>query len=182
MEHPEIILLVMNLAAGVGCAIPLARLLASVHRKPSGVFRWFAVLIAVYFIEGVALAMGMGIPVFSVGLALVWGIVFGLWLRRAARPVGESLKAAFWLSLYTSLPALSFLIIPLLMRLAGWSILDAAAGERFGIPGFLPWPTSTILGFYAVVAIGAALLKTSITTGGVRLLVRSGRNRATDGR
>jgi hypothetical protein len=181
VENSEIILLMVNLAAGVGCAIPLARLLANVRRKPSGLFRWFAVLIAVYFIEGVALAMGMGIPVFSVGLALVWGIVFGLWLRRAARPVGESLKAALWLSLYTSLPALSFLMIPLLMSLAGWSVLDAAAGERFGIPGFLPWPVSTILGFYVVLALGAAVLKTLSTTGGVRLLVHSGRSRATDG-
>lgn len=180
MEHPEVILLVVNLAAGVGCAIPLARSLASVHRKPSGLFRCFVVLVAVYFIEGVALAMGMGIPVFSVGLAPVWGIVFGRWLCRAASPVGESLKAAFWLSLYTSLPALSFLMIPLLMSLAGWSILNAEAAVRFGIPGFLPWPVGTILGFYAVLAIGAAVLKTLITTSGVRVLVHSGRKPVTD--
>jgi len=41
-------------------------------------------LIAIYFIECVAMVMGMGIPVFSVILAFVWGIVFGLRFRISA--------------------------------------------------------------------------------------------------
>ena len=60
---PVLILLVVNLVAGLGCAIPLAGLLARVKGKPRRVLVYFAILIGVYFLEGVALAMGMGIPV-----------------------------------------------------------------------------------------------------------------------
>ncbi|HUT93498.1 MAG TPA: hypothetical protein VMY37_28805 [Thermoguttaceae bacterium] len=168
------ILLAVNLVAGIGGAILLAGMLGRVHGAPGRRSRCFAILIAVYFVEGVALAMGMGIPVFSVGLAVVWGVVFARWLRRAAAPVRAILKAAVCLSLYTSLPALSFLVVPLLMWFAGWPILSAEAGQRFGIPGFLPWPVGTILGFYAVTCLGGALLKTTITTGEVGLLIRRG--------
>ena len=175
---PEVTLVVVNLAAGFGCAIPVARLLGRVNGKPGRVFRYFAILVGVYFVESVALAMGMGIPVFSVGLAFVWGILIGLWLRRAATPVREVLKTAFYLSLYTSLPALSFLVVPLLMSIAGWSILSAQAGHQLGIPDFLPWPLGTILGFYATLAIGAVVFKTVITTGEVSLLIHLGEKAA----
>jgi len=44
-------------------------------------------------------------------------------------------------------------------------------GASFGIPSFVPWPMNTILGFYAVLAIGVAVLKTVITTGGISLIL-----------
>jgi len=139
--------------------------------KPRTAFRYFAILIGVYLVECAAVVIGMGIPVFSAGLAFVWGIVFGLWFRRAAAPAREVLKTAFFLSLYTSSPALSFLVVPLLMSIAGWSILSVEAGAQFGIPSFLPWPLGTILGFYTALALGAAVFKTVITTGEVRFLL-----------
>jgi len=53
---------------------------------------------------------------------------------------------------------------------AGRPILSAGEGASFGIPGFVPWPMNTILGFYAILAIGVAVLKTVIITGGVSLI------------
>ena len=100
MEYlPEYTLIMINLFVGFGCAIPVARLLRKVDRKPVRVFHFFAILIGIYFVECIAVAAAMGIPVFSVGLAFVWGIVFGLWLRARAS-THEVLKTSFFLSLY----------------------------------------------------------------------------------
>ena len=168
----EYILVSVNLTAGFGCAIPLAGLLGKVNRDPTRVFRYFVILIGIYFVECILLVMGMGIPVFSVCLAFVWGIIFGLWLRARA-PVRDVLKTAFYLSLYSSLPAVSFILVPVLVMLNGWDILSAEEGVRFGIPDFLhlPLPLNTILGFYAALVIGAVVFKTVITMGEVSLLI-----------
>ena len=178
---PIYILVILNLIAGFGCAIPLVRFLKKVDRKPRRVFRYFAILIGVYLVECVGIAMGMGIPVFSVGLAFVWGIVFGLRLRDRAS-TGEVVKTSFFLSLYSSLPAVSFVLIPLLVWIGGGQVLSAEAGIRFGIPPFLhlPWPLNTILGFYAALAIGAVVFKTVITTGEVSLLIHYWKKKVTD--
>jgi len=53
---------------------------------------------------------------------------------------------------------------------AGRPILSAGEGASFGIRGFVPWPMNAILGFYVILAIGVAVLKTVIITGGVSLL------------
>lgn len=175
MESPEYALIVVNLIAGFGCAFPIAKLLSKVSGEPRWVFRYFAVLIGIYFVEGVAMVMAMGTPVFSVGLAFVWGVVFGLWLRaRASRR--EALKTSLFLSLYSSLPAASFIVVPMAMWVSGWHILSAEEGVRFGIPALphLLWPLNTILGFYAALVMGAALFKTAITMGEVGLLIRLG--------
>ena len=58
----------------------------------------------------------------------------------------------------------------MLALFAGRPILSADEGASFGIPSFVPWPMNTILGFYAVLAIGVVVLKTVIITGGVSLL------------
>lgn len=117
-------------------------------------------------------------PVFSVGLAFVWGIVFGLRLRARAS-ANQVLKTSFLLSLYSSLPAVSFVLIPLLVSIGGRDILSAEEAIRFGIPPFLhlPWPLNTILGFYAALAIGAVIFKTVITTGEVSLLIHQGKRK-----
>ena len=59
----------------------------------------------------------------------------------------------------------------MLALFAGRPILSAGEGASFGIPGFVPWPMNTILGFYAILAIGVAVLKTVITTGGISLIL-----------
>ncbi len=167
---PVYTLIVVNLIAGFGFAIPLLGLLGKGYKNPIRNFRCFAILIGIYFIESVAIAMGMGIPVFSVGLAFAWGIVFGSWLRRTHISTRGILKGSFLLSLYSSLPAVSFVIIPLSCWINGWNVLSVVEGARFGIPEF-PWPLGTILGFYGFCAIGAVVLKTVITTGEVSLLI-----------
>ncbi|MHC4913138.1 MAG: hypothetical protein ACYTE5_09070, partial [Planctomycetota bacterium] len=77
IELLEYILIAVNLAAGFGCAVPIARMLGRVRREGKGTFRYFVIAIGVYFVECVAIVMGMGIPVFSMGMAFGWGIVFG---------------------------------------------------------------------------------------------------------
>lgn len=173
IDPVELTLIMVNLAAGFGCAIPMARLLS----KQTRVFRYFAMLIGVYFVECVAVVAGMGIPVFSVGLAFVWGIVFGVWLR-SRTPKLTALKTSFLLSIYSSLPAASFIIVPVMGLVSGHPVLSVEEGARFGIPGFLPWPLTTTLGFYATLVIGAVVFKTVITTGEVALLILLGEKSA----
>ena len=178
---PVFIIIVLNLILGFGFAIPVARLLRKVNRQPVRILHSFAILFGIYFVECIAVAAAMGIPVFSVGLAFIWGIVFGLWLRDRAS-TREVLKTSFFLSLYSSLPAASFIVVPAFMWAGGWQILSAQDGARFGIPESLglPWPLNTILGFYAALVIGAVIFKTIITTGEVSLLIHLGEKSKVD--
>ena len=177
MEPAEVALAIalaaVNLAAGIACAILIARLLVKLDGKPRWTFRHLAALLGVYFLECVAFPAGMATQVFSVGLAFVWGIAFGLWARsRATRRKG--VRAAFYLSVYTCLPTLSFcVLLPVAWALQGGDVLSASEGIAFGIPSFLVWPVTTILGFCTVLALGTVALKTIITTGAVSLLFRS---------
>ncbi len=175
----EYTLVIVNLVVGIGCAIPIARRLSKVIGKPMRVFRYFTILIGIYFVECIAIITGMGIPVFSVGLAFVWGIIFGLWLRARAS-AHKVLKTSFFLSLYSSLPAASFIVIPVLVWVGGAPILSVQFGASFGIPDFFPWPPNTILGFYVACAIGAVVFKTVITIGEVSLLIHLGEKSAVD--
>lgn len=170
-EYTVIVLIaVVNLAAGLGCAVPIAKSLREVTGRPKRFFRYFAILIAIYFVECVAFAAGMATQVFSIGLAFVWGIVFGLWLRRRASAL-KVLKTSFFLSLYSSLPTASFGFLALLALFVGEPVLSAAKGASFGIPGFVPWPMNTILGFFGILTIVTIVFKTVITTGIVSLLI-----------
>ena len=136
--------------------------------------RYLLMLMGIYFVECVAFSAGMATQVFTVGLAVVWGITFGLWLRKRAS-VGMALKTALWLALYGCLPTASFcVLIPTAMSIEGWNIFSVAKGAAFGIPDVLPWPTNTIMGFCAALLIGTAIFKTVITAGVVRLLIRLG--------
>ncbi|MEA3314015.1 MAG: hypothetical protein U9Q18_06540 [Caldisericota bacterium] len=172
MKIIEYFLIIANLIIGFSCAIILARFFNKVDRKPKRILHYFVILIAVYFIECVAMARGMGIPVFSVILAFVWGLVFGLRFRTSV-PTRNALKASFLLSLYSSFPAASFIFVPFVCWASGWDILSAEGGIQFGIPAFLhlPWPLNTILGFYLALTMGAVLFKTGITTGVVSLFI-----------
>ncbi|MHC4337376.1 MAG: hypothetical protein ACYSTG_05425 [Planctomycetota bacterium] len=75
MEFPEYILVAVNLVAGFGFAVALAGMLRKAYGERTTFLRYFVLLIGVYFVECAAVAMGMGIPVFSMGMAFVWGIV-----------------------------------------------------------------------------------------------------------
>ena len=179
MDYVEYVLVVVNLLAGFGFAFPMARVLAKVAGRPTKAFRYYTRLVGIYLLESIVLMMGMGIPVLNVGLAFVWGIVFGRWLRtRSSR--NEALRTSFWVALYSSLPAVSFILVPVMAWLGGWNILSTQDGPRFGIPEFfnlLP-PMNTILGFYVAVATGALVLKAVITVGEVSLLIGHGEKSA----
>ncbi len=172
MDIAEITVISINLMAGFGFAIPMARLLSEVRERPPDVFRYYVFFIGIYFFECVAIVSGMLIPVFSMLLAFFWGMIFGLWLRTQT-PARKVLKTSIALSLYSSLPAVSFIVVPLIGLFAGKSILSSKEGFLFGIPEFLFWPLNTILGFYVALAVGVTVLKTGITTGIVSLLIRN---------
>jgi len=169
MEPAEYIVVTLNLVAGFSVAFPLSRIFGRLGREPPRVFRYYVIFIGIYFLECVAIVSMMLVPVLSIGLAFVWGISFGLWLRARTSPY-KALKASFYLSLYSSLPVVSFIVVPVLALFAGRPILSADEGASFGIPSFVPRPLNTILGFYAALAIGVVALKAVIITGGVRML------------
>jgi hypothetical protein len=104
-------------------------------------------------------------------LAFVWGIVWGLWLRRHAP---ERLLSRFTseITFYSCIPILTLLIIPVAARIGGWPVLSSEAGYRFGIPDFLhlPRPLASIVGFYLFMIIGSLLFKTVITAGEIFLV------------
>jgi len=170
----------MNLAAGFGCAVPIARGLGKVNDRPKRIFRYFAMLVGIYFVECVAFTMGMCTQVFSVGLAFVWGIIFGLWLRGRG-PRRAILKLAFSLALYGSLPTASFcILISVIGLITGRHILSAEEGIGFGIPDFFSWPLNTILGFFTALLIGTVVFKALITTGIVHWLIGRAEKAAVD--
>ncbi|NIM48038.1 MAG: hypothetical protein GTO05_00140 [Gemmatimonadales bacterium] len=177
MDAAEYTIILVNLGLAAGCTFPVARLLARAGGNRRRVRRYCAMLIGVYVAEAVAFSAGMATNVFSVGLAVVWGTALGRWLRHSESPEREMLKTALCFSLYSCLPAISFLSVFLLVALAGWPILSADAGARFGVPAFVPWPANTLLGFFGIVIGSAVVLKTVITTGEVHLLIHRGRGR-----
>ena len=169
-----IILAAMNLAAGLGCAVPIARQLGRITKKPKTFFRYSAMLLILYLIECIAFAAGMATQLLSVALAFVWGVVLGFWLRGRG-PGRQVIKTSFFVALYSTLPTVSFAILILAAwPAAGRSILTVEGGSALGIPAYVPWPLNTILGFCAALAIGTLVLKTAITTGEVSLLIHLG--------
>jgi hypothetical protein len=174
----EFILIILNLIIGIGFAIPLALVLRRVNTKPTKFIVQFIFLIAIYLTESIALAMGMGIPIINIALAFIWGVIFGARLR--SRILSQQLlKVSFFLALYSSLPVISFIVIPILALIDGRNIVSITEGINFGIPEvpYLSWLLNTILGFYATLVIGALLLKTLVTTGEVKLFIHSRVNR-----
>ena len=170
-------LMITNLATGFGIAIPLARRLHAIISSQKGIFRYFAMFVGIYFLEGVAFACGMCTQVLTVAIGFVWGTIFGLWLRNIA-PAKEVLKTVFFVSLYGCLPTCSFVVIlSAIWVISGNSFFNVEQAYKFGIPQFVPWPFNTMLGFCAGLAIGTILLKTAITPGTVSLLVHRGQTR-----
>jgi hypothetical protein len=177
MEIGELVfiitLTVMNLAIGFGFAIPLARLFGKSINGMDRFFRHFAFFVLIYFLECVAFPAGMATQVFSVGLAFVWGIAFGIWLRKRS-PRSAAVRFSFYLSLYSCLPTASFaILLSITWLLIGKSIISVQEGFNLGIPGFVPWPFNTILGFCSALILGTIILKTSITIGLVGLVFKT---------
>ena len=175
MNVAEIILVLVNLCLGLGFAIFLSKRLNALKPGLRSIFQYFIMFIGMYFIECAAIVAAMLLPIFSIGLAFVWAIIFGSWLRKHA-PARKVLKISFFISLYSSFPAASFILIPLFGLVSGWDILNAAEAARFGIPDFLYWPFNTILGFYVSLCTGIFILKTTITPGIVSLIIHLKKN------
>jgi hypothetical protein len=177
-KYIVIALIIVNLAAGFGCAVPITHSIRKTTGRMEKFFQYFAMLVGIYFVECVAFTAGMCTQILTAVLGFVWGVIFGLWLRNIA-PAKKILKTAFFVSLYGCLPTCSFAVLLVtIWVISGNSFLNVEQAYDFGIPQFVPWPFNTMLGFCVGLAIGTILLKTAITTGTASLLVRRGRNRA----
>jgi hypothetical protein len=163
------LLMAVNACLAVGFGWPLSRQLAQAANRPRGVASWRVILLGLYVLEGVAFSASMATNVLGLLLAAVWGLLLR-WL------FGNNSRDTLWrlglkVGLYSSLPAVSFLsILPVLAT--RWSLISSQAGRQFGIPSFVPWPVSTLLGFFLTVALSAMILKTALTAGIARLWQR----------
>jgi hypothetical protein len=135
--------------------------------------RWFLILLLVYFLESAAFAASMGTNFLGLALAFLWGSLLCLWQRRTHLGPAVTLRMAFRVALFTALPAVSFLSVPAVAALSGRPILSIQEGIDFGVPGFLPWPIATILGFCLTVVLVAVIGKAMITMGVVWLITHS---------
>jgi hypothetical protein len=160
--------LIGGLILGGFLAIGFSRL----TRKQNRFFKYLVLSLGLYFLECVAFAWSMGTQILSVLLSVEWGILFGLWLKGLA-PQKRIVRQIFLVSLYGCLPTVSFSVILFVVWvISGNGFLNVEQARNFGIPDFVPWPLNTILGFCVALAVGTIILKTSITTGIVALIVR----------
>ena len=162
------LLFLLNLALGFGFAIPLIKILEK-FLPPPKIYKRFLMLMGLYLVETFFLAMGMGIPLFNVALAFLWGFLLGRSLRKRTE-LSKALKISTHFAFYSSLPAMSFLVIPFIMLFNGANIISIETASDMGIPSFLPFPADTILGFYAACGLGALILKILITNACVKYL------------
>jgi len=167
-----ITLIVLNLIFGIGIAVFFVkRHYFKEIIQADKIIRYIALLCVIYLLECIAFSAGMGTQVFSIGLAFIWGVFLGLWLRKHA--ISQNLTPiSLLLALYTSFPSISFSILLLLAwKLAGNSILSVEQGAQFGIPPFVPWPLNTILGFCLALIIGTVIMKALIISVEVHLII-----------
>jgi hypothetical protein len=141
---------VLALAAGFVLADRLSTY-ASPRRRP---WIWLLILLGIHAAEVFAFSASMATNVLSYCLAAVWSLLFASKLHTREMRL---------LSLYASLPAISFLAILEPLQRAGWGLTDIQEGYRFGIPHFVPPPFCTVLGFVIAVSVSAVLGKLAIT-------------------
>jgi hypothetical protein len=163
MDAAEFAILALNVILGIVCGIPVARMFASSGLPGLDTRRALTRLVLVYFIECVAFMASMGTSILSIALAVLWGPLLGSRLRAIPARHLKASKLAGLFALYTSLPAASFLSVPMMCAISGRSVTSTQGGLVFGIPPFLPWPLNTILGFCTALAIGTVILKMVIT-------------------
>jgi hypothetical protein len=165
-------LAVINLAGGLIIGVFLAKGFSRLTDKRNYFFRYFAITLGLYFFECLAFAWGMCTQVFSVALSIMWGIIFGMWLKGIA-PRKQIIRKMLFVSLYGCLPTISFsVIITVFWILSGNGLLNVEQAYNFGIPDFLPFPLNTILGFCVALAAGTIILKTAFAAGITSLIVR----------
>jgi hypothetical protein len=169
MDAAEYTILALNAALGFGFAWPLAGLFSRLTGKPRRL-RLYALLVVAYVLECAAFSASMGTDVLSIVLAFLWGGILGSWLRRHRPVVPQARRAVVLFASYSGLPAASFLTVPVMAALGGWSVLTGEDGHRFGIPAFVPWPLNTIVGFCVAVASVAVVSKLVITISIVRMM------------
>jgi hypothetical protein len=169
-----------NLACGLILGAFLAVGFMRLTQKHNRFFKYLALSVGLYFLECVAFAWSMGTQILSLVLSIEWGILFGLWLKGLA-PRKQIIRQILFVSLYGCLPAVSFAVLLLaIWIISGKGFLNVEQARHFGIPDFVPWPLNTILGFCVALAAGTIILKTSITTGIVALIVRDRKEPAQD--
>jgi hypothetical protein len=176
MDQGAIVLIstlaLINLIACFGCAVPLAKGLGRLTGTPNRFLRYFAMFVGIYFLEGVAFTWGMCTQVFTIAISFVWGAILGLWLKDFA-PKRDIIRQILFVSLYGCLPTVSFALIILIFWIViGNGLLNVEQAYRFGIPGFVPWPLNTMLGFCIALAAGTIILKMTAATGMTALIVR----------
>ncbi len=168
MDISALILVVSNSAFGILFGALIAGWLDRKVKKTGGMFHLFCLSVFIYFIECIAVTVSRGTPFLSIGLAIVWGVIWGMWARGRVAPADVP-KAAFAATLYSCIPVMTLAFIPIISWIGGWDILNPEHGARFGIPVFfsLPWPLNTILGFYIIMIAVSLLLKIIVTVGEV---------------
>ena len=165
-------LAVTNLAGGLIIGVFLAKAFSRLTDKKKRFFRYFAMVLGLYLFECLAFAWGMCTQVFSVALSILWGIIFGMWLKDIA-PRKQIIRQMLFVSLYGCLPTISFsMIIAIFWVIGGNGLLNVEQASNFGIPDFLPFPLNTILGFCVALAAGTIILKTGFAAGITSLIVR----------
>ncbi len=170
-----IALVIINLTVGIGLAVPLAKQMRTVSGSQKNVFRYFAMMLGLYFLECVAFTWGMCTQVFTIALSFIWAVLFGMWLRGLALPK-QIVRQILFVSLYGCLPTVSFAaVLFTVWVIAGNGLLNVEQAYQFGIPDFLPWPFNTILVFSIALAAGTTILKTVVSTG-MTWIVISGHN------
>ena len=164
------VLTAVNLAAGVGLAVVIARRLgeaSGARRLRPGHVIW---LVGIYFLECIAFAAGMATQVFTLALAVIWGLTFGFWFRGRQASCGV-VRTLVLLGVYTSLPSVSFGLLLLGSKLLdGADVASTLEGAALGIPQFVPWPLNTILGFCLALAMGTLAIKSAVTAGLARFI------------
>ena len=178
---------VMPLVVGFAGAIPIARCLHEVSGRSKRFFCYFGLLIGVYLVEYLT-CCAVTIILFksrsrppsefvwglaSMGvLGCVWGIFFGIWLRRRAT-ARKIMKAVIFVSFYASVPIICLTILSLveLIIIEGVNIASVEKSASQGL-ATMPWLLNTVLGYSVALVLGVILLKTAIMTGEVGLLIR----------
>lgn len=170
MDLTGSVLVGINIALGLVMGILLANGLRGLN--PAWSFkRCLVIMVGIYFLECVAIAAGMLIPIFSIALAIIWGIVLGSWLRDRGTEDG-AMRFAVYSTAYTCIPTLSLLSIPFMLTLTGRSVINTSEAIKFGIPDFVPWPADTILGFFLCLIVCVCALKAAITLGTIHLYLK----------
>ena len=168
MDISALILVVSNSALGIVFGALIAVWLGRMVKKTGGSIHLFCLSVLIYLIECIAVTVSRGTPFLSIGLAIVWGVIWGMWARGRVAP-GDLPKAAFAATLYSCIPVMTLEFVLIISWIGGWDVLNPEHGARFAIPVFfsLPWPLNTILGFYIIMIIVSLLLKFIVTVGEV---------------